>query len=465
MAIKVNNTPKDFSDTLSVYNDLISFRNGGGFTVLPTGITEESPPVSLARPNGLVNPELGYKPFIISIYNQQRDLDVFSLALMVNPSDINIGQTFVSSDAYTRKGWLSTLWGNNQKTINANCTTTGFFVSGIGVTNFLRNFSVSFKNFAAFLGFFKNSGYSFMSGDFNKDLFETNPGLVIGVMDQIKISYDNTNYLGSFSALTIDENAEMPYRIQFNFEFVVSGLVGDEAEGHLKYRNGNYDNSNAGIKIAVQGFYNNQNILDIKQLSESEISEDPSNISDSVESTELRSDGLDSQQVVKIDSPREYSSLSTAGIVSTNIEGISFVEDSYKKGALDKFNDLQPEVQRKFIAMAKEFREETGYDILVTETFRSEADQQRLYDKYKDSKSVLVAKPGTSKHEKGLALDINSQSPGNGRLSDADYLDTSGLLAKYGFERTVLNRTGKEAWHIEYVGTNVASSNTSGGES
>lgn len=269
MAIKLGSTPKNLANTLSAYNDLINNRNGGGFLVLPTRVTEERDPVSAVFPTRYTNPSSDFKPFIISIYNQQRDEDVLSLVLMVNPSDISIGQTFVSSDGYTRQGWLSTLWGSNQKTINANCSSAGFYVGGTGVTNFNRHFSVAFKNFITVVGLFKNNGYYPLRGDLSKDMFGINPGRVISVMDQIKISYDDVDYLGSFSALTIDESAEMPYRIKFNFEFIVSGLRGDEVEGHMRYCNGSVCNDSAGIKISIQGFYNNQDILDPKALQDS----------------------------------------------------------------------------------------------------------------------------------------------------------------------------------------------------
>lgn len=275
MAINLRELPRDFRDTLSVYSELVSNRNGGGFTVQPTAVVAELPYQSAVRPTSLSDSNSDFKPFIISIYNQNEDIDRVSLALMVNPSDISIGQTFVSSDAYTREGWLSTLWGKGQMTINANCTTAAFYVGGVGVSTFLRNFSIAFKNFASFIGLFKNNGYYFFRGEENKGLFSSDPGRVINVMDQIKISYDDVEYLGSFSSLTIDENVENPYQILFNFEFVVSGLRGELAEGHLMVCDDLGCNNTSTYRINSQGSYTFEDIISIDRRSLSRTFPDP----------------------------------------------------------------------------------------------------------------------------------------------------------------------------------------------
>lgn len=263
MAVNVNELRRDFRDTLSVYSELVSNRNGGGFTVQPTAVVGDLPYQSAARATSFTDPNSDLKPFVISIYNQNEDVDRVSLALMINPSDISIGQTFISSDTYTREGWLSTLWGKGQMTLNANCSTAGFYVGGVGVSTFLRNFSIAFKNFVSFIGIFKNGGYYYLQGEQNKDLFNSDPGRVISVMDQIKISYDDVEYLGSFSSLTVDESAEIPHRIQFNFEFVVSGLRGEPAEGHLMVCNDLGCNNADNINISTQGAYSFEDIISL----------------------------------------------------------------------------------------------------------------------------------------------------------------------------------------------------------
>ena len=53
-----------------------------------------------------------------------------------------------------------------------------------------------------------------------------------------------------------------------------------------------------------------------------------------------------------------------------------------------------------------------GFDARVTSGYRSRAAQTRLYNRYLQGlQSYPVAPPGTSDHEKGLALDVVSTNP------------------------------------------------------
>jgi hypothetical protein len=240
----------DTQNTIKAFNDLVTNHSGGGFFVQPTGASIDLPYITA------VTRAVDFKLFTVSIYNQASDTDSVSMTLLINPSDLTIGQTFISSDALTRSGWVSTLWGRSQQTFTTNLSTAAFYVYGIGLSSYYRKSSLSFKNFISFIGLFKNNGYYFFSGHQNgidnTDIFNSDPGRVINVLDQIKISYDNTDYLGSFSNLTVDETTEMPFRFSFNFEFIISGLRGEPVDGHLRIG----DNNTTDITIHTQGKYN-----------------------------------------------------------------------------------------------------------------------------------------------------------------------------------------------------------------
>jgi hypothetical protein len=280
----------DASNTIKAFNDLITNHSGGGFFVQPTGITTELPYITA------VTRGIDYKLFNVSIYNQKEDADSISMALLINPSDLTIGQTFMAADAFTRQGWLSTLWGRNQQTLVANLSTAAFYVYGIGLSSFMRNFSLSFKNFVTFVGIFKNNGYYFYKGLQNRDFFNSDPGRVINVLDQVKINYDGVDYLGSFSNLTTDENTEMPFRFAFNFEFIVSGLRGEKAEGHLRICDANGCNDSSAVTIRTQGIYSFNEIaqLDTSELTDifSTSSNETDGVSDANDKTESTPAGV-----------------------------------------------------------------------------------------------------------------------------------------------------------------------------
>ena len=96
-----------------------------------------------------------------------------------------------------------------------------------------------------------------------------------------------------------------------------------------------------------------------------------------------------------------------------------------------------------------------GKTVVVNSGWRSTEKQKILYDNYvRTKKPPMAAKPGRSKHEFGLALDINS--------ANANALANTGLLAKWGFFRPLLNhKSFPEPWHIEHAYfTKAAGGNT-----
>lgn len=82
---------------------------------------------------------------------------------------------------------------------------------------------------------------------------------------------------------------------------------------------------------------------------------------------------------------------------------------------------------------------------------RTRAEQQVLYDLYLTGKGNLAAKPGTSLHESGLAIDVTRRSPLQLWMvhgSDPMKVTKTGTTraAAYGWYRTVPS----EAWHFSY---------------
>lgn len=79
----------------------------------------------------------------------------------------------------------------------------------------------------------------------------------------------------------------------------------------------------------------------------------------------------------------------------------------------------------------EEYKAVTGKTATVTSGVRAREEQQRLYDAYvaKGKTGMPVAKPGTSLHETGNAVDINKLA--------ANEMDRLGILKKYGLDRPV----------------------------
>jgi hypothetical protein len=93
---------------------------------------------------------------------------------------------------------------------------------------------------------------------------------------------------------------------------------------------------------------------------------------------------------------------------------------------------------RAFVRMRAAARQR-GISIHVVSGFRTMAQQRYLYHLYVTGRGNLAARPGYSNHQSGIALDLNTASPGVYR-----WLANNG--ARFGFRRTVPS----EAWHWEY---------------
>lgn len=104
-----------------------------------------------------------------------------------------------------------------------------------------------------------------------------------------------------------------------------------------------------------------------------------------------------------------------------------------------KITNLNPNILELLTGMAKEYNNLTGKKIPVNEAFRSFEDQKAIHRK----KPHLAAKPGSSLHEHGLAIDVDSVVVAE--------LEKLGLLRKYGFSTSV----GGEPWHLEPIGVSI----------
>ncbi|HEX9679339.1 MAG TPA: M15 family metallopeptidase [Candidatus Saccharimonadales bacterium] len=121
-------------------------------------------------------------------------------------------------------------------------------------------------------------------------------------------------------------------------------------------------------------------------------------------------------------------------------------------------------------AMVRAARQ-AGHELMLVSAYRSFAYQKQLYDNYvkaygEDEASRFSAKPGTSEHQTGLAIDLG-RTDGKceieqcfGDTAEGRWLASN--AAKYGF--IVRYQKGREAvtgyqyepWHFRYVGRELA---------
>jgi len=150
--------------------------------------------------------------------------------LLVNPANMNRGKTSTIGAGYSRDGFVTQMWGPNQDLITATGSTAGFMIEGIGLTAVGRRRSFAFLNFISLMATYRNNGYIYNDPTLLQGLTR-----VIDRMTGIEMSYDGQLYMGHFNNFTLDENADRPFAINFNLEFVTSMLSSNynEIRGHF----------------------------------------------------------------------------------------------------------------------------------------------------------------------------------------------------------------------------------------
>lgn len=107
---------------------------------------------------------------------------------------------------------------------------------------------------------------------------------------------------------------------------------------------------------------------------------------------------------------------------------------------------LQVPAANSFNQLSSAFSKQFGHGISVNDGGRTYAQQQILYNAYLNGTGNLAAKPGTSVHESGLAMDWG----GIGGVGSATHNWLRQNAANYGWYWTGGNFSQIESWHWEY---------------
>lgn len=122
--------------------------------------------------------------------------------------------------------------------------------------------------------------------------------------------------------------------------------------------------------------------------------------------------------------------------------------DYFNVPANVQLSGVNPTFLRRLKAMGAEYKRLTGQKIGVASAFRDRSLQERLYNLWRAGRGNPAAPPGSSRHESGLAIDLDR--------GQADWLERSGLMRKYGLHRP--DRRESERQHVEPIeGARLAS--------
>jgi len=114
------------------------------------------------------------------------------------------------------------------------------------------------------------------------------------------------------------------------------------------------------------------------------------------------------------------------GANAEQIEPDKVIDLRSGSGSRQHFDQLQPQVRERALAMAHAYQKATGQRLRLNSAFRSAEEQAALAASGGQGRNP-IAEPGQSLHQEGRALDFNA--------TEVDYLEKMGLLQQYGFKR------------------------------
>ncbi len=146
------------------------------------------------------------------------------------------------------------------------------------------------------------------------------------------------------------------------------------------------------------------------------------------------------------------------------------LESKYICGSLNQVNaPIYPYLTAMLEAAWKD-----GVNLKVLSPYRSYATQQRLFnnkvqrvidsgtpaERAEEVAATVVARPGTSEHHTGLAIDFNSVEDSFEKTSMYKWLDKNaqdyGFILRYTAEKQEITGVIHESWHWRFVGINEA---------
>jgi hypothetical protein len=234
---------ENFAELIYPYNH--SFITYSSFDKEEKGLAREAE-------NSLVyNKPLQVLPltFIVKFRNRPTQ-EPITLTLLINPSSMSSNYSKTVNENFTSRKIVVEDWGENQLVLNFNGSIGGYYVlnptvGSSGLNRYDRSRSSSFTNLMDLLMLFRNNGMLFQQtikrptvnsrklinnisyNRQNKNVKIINENIQNRIFEkgEVYILFDGIMYLGSFEEFDIEEDAEKPFNLNYNFTFIVQNQM------------------------------------------------------------------------------------------------------------------------------------------------------------------------------------------------------------------------------------------------
>jgi hypothetical protein len=187
--------------------------------------------------------------FIVKFRNRPTE-EPITLTLLINPSSMSSTYSKTINESFTSRKVVVEDWGDNQLVLNFNGSIGGYVVlnptvGSSGLNRYDRARSASFTNLMDLLMLFRNNGMLFQQtvkrptinsrrliGEIaynqqNKTVNTINENIQNKIFEkgEVYLLFDDKMYLGSFEEFAIEEDAEKPFNLNYNFTFIVQNTI------------------------------------------------------------------------------------------------------------------------------------------------------------------------------------------------------------------------------------------------
>jgi hypothetical protein len=163
---------------------------------------------------------------VVRLYNRglggngQPDGQPAAYRFLINPSQVVVNRTTLDGQALARSGWQVGVWGEDSFTINLTGKTAGQYFA-FGTTDRYQPFTESYRNLEQLQVVFENNGYWFegeqaAEGPLGADFARR----IIKMHADVELIVGNFQWYGMFESLTLSQNAETPFLMDFQISFI-----------------------------------------------------------------------------------------------------------------------------------------------------------------------------------------------------------------------------------------------------
>jgi hypothetical protein len=144
-----------------------------------------------------------------------------SYRFLINPSQVQVSRSTLDAQAFARSGWQFGVWGEDSVSITLDGKTAGQYWA-FGITDKYQPFSESYRNLEQLQVVFENNGYWFEGeqaageGPLATDFARRR----IKMHQDVELTVGNFIWYGMFEQLEISQNADEPFLMSFNLQFI-----------------------------------------------------------------------------------------------------------------------------------------------------------------------------------------------------------------------------------------------------